>query len=147
ARARLRASCGRGIPVTVVTPLHLAGILAADGDPQALEFLRLGLPACGFRVWTAADPAEALDLLHRHKGDIDAVVLGAHLPGSSGRALLARLREEWGDLPAVFVAALCGLDRPGLDAAPLLLKPFSIAELTCLVLREMDRKDHRCGGG
>jgi len=83
----------------------------------------------------------------QHKGDIDATVLEARLPGCSGPALLACFRKAWGDLPAVFTSLPCGLALAGLDEAPLLPKPFNVTELARLIRREMDRKDHRLGGG
>ena len=134
-------------PATDTPEAQRPGVLVVDDDRMTLELVQLVLPACGFRVWTASGPDEALGLLSHHMGDIDAAVLDARMPGCSGPGLLTLLRQEWGDLPAVFIAVPWELDLPGLAEAPVLPKPFNGPDLARLVRQEMDRKDHqRCGG-
>jgi len=85
----------------------------------------------------AADVLEAMGVLRSWRPDI--VLLDVMLPGTSGLALLKRLRADpkWKDLPIVIVSALTGKgDREAGQAAGAngyLTKPFTSSELRRLL--------------
>ena len=65
-------------------------ILLVDDDPLVLELGRELLEHLGYRVETASDPAQALEVFQRQGADL--VLLDYQLPGTDGYQLLQKLR-------------------------------------------------------
>ena len=107
-------------------------ILVVDGEPGVRSLLNYGLQIRGFRVLTAADVSEALDLLRQHAGEVAAVVVDVNLPGTDGRATIAALRA----LAPTRPCGLMGGEMVDADAARAmgadvgLFKPFTLDEAT-----------------
>jgi DNA-binding response OmpR family regulator len=118
-------------------------VLVVDDEPRIVELARDYLQHAGFRVISAADGRQALDLTRRERPDL--VVLDLGLPGLDGLDVTKALRAE-GSIPIVMVTArddeldkLLGLE---LGADDYLTKPFSPRELVArvkAVLRRVDR--------
>ncbi len=72
-------------------------VLVVEDESSLRELLRMVLEPSGYKVLTAADGAEALDILMREPGAIDAVLLDLNLPEINGVDVyktLARVRPD-----------------------------------------------------
>ncbi len=105
-------------------------LLIVDDDREIRVLLRQFLSRQGFRVSTAADHDEMLDMLQNWK--IDLIVLDRMLPGKDGLAICAELRES-SRLPVVMLTALGEEDDRiegfGAGVDDYLAKPFNPQEL------------------
>jgi two-component system OmpR family response regulator len=123
-------------------------VLVVDDEPDLADLVATALRFDGCRTATAGDADEAIRVARELRPDI--AVLDMMLPGDDGVRLLARLRAEHPDLPAVFLTArgdtrdrIAGL-RAGAD--DYIAKPFSLEELLArlqAVLRRTGRLDER----
>jgi CheY-like chemotaxis protein len=68
-------------------------VMVADDEPTVRAFVRTILEHAGFRVVTAADGREALDLYKQHGREIRLVVLDMTMPHLDGEACFLALRE------------------------------------------------------
>ena len=103
-------------------------VLVVDDEPDLADLVSTALRFDGCRTATAGDADEAIKVARELRPDI--AVLDMMLPGEDGVRLLARLRAEHPDLPAVFLTArydtrdrIAGL-RAGAD--DYISKPFSL---------------------
>src|SRR5688572_2477100 len=80
-------------------------ILVADDESHILNVVSLKLRNAGFRVLTAADGQEALDLAAQEQPDL--LITDYHMPHLSGIELCRRLRQEpaTAGIPAVMLTA------------------------------------------
>ncbi len=123
-------------------------VLVVDDEPDLADLVSTALRFDGCRTMTAGDADEAVRIARDFRPDI--AVLDVMLPGDDGVRLLARLRADQPDLPAVFLTArgetrdrIAGL-RAGAD--DYIAKPFSLEELLArlqAVLRRTGRLDER----
>ncbi|MCC7276936.1 MAG: diguanylate cyclase [Chromatiaceae bacterium] len=79
-----------------------ARILIVDDDPAAIEILEQALAGLG-EVCFATGGADALALLARDP--VDLVLLDANMPDLDGFATCHILKQEYPDLPVIFVTA------------------------------------------
>jgi signal transduction histidine kinase len=116
-------------------------ILVAEDDPTVLEVAQRALQKAGYGVLRATSGPEALRLLERDPGAIDALLTDLVMPGMTGPELSAAARVIRPDLRVLFVsgfaddAILDGLEKTG---DPLLMKPYTPNELVAR-LRELLR--------
>jgi two-component system KDP operon response regulator KdpE len=106
-------------------------ILVVDDEPHIVRFTAMNLEVEGFRVETASNGREALELLAANPS-VDLVVLDVMMPELDGFETLRRIRAE-SSVPVIFVTVrgdeadrVAGLD---LGADDYLTKPFSPREL------------------
>lgn len=106
-------------------------ILVVDDEPHIVRFTAMNLEVEGFRVMTAGNGLEALDLLDQGAA-VDLVVLDVMMPELDGFETLRRIRRQ-SSVPVIFVTVrgdeadrVAGLD---LGADDYLTKPFSPREL------------------
>jgi two-component system KDP operon response regulator KdpE len=106
-------------------------ILVVDDEPHIVRFTAMNLEVEGFRVATASNGREALEVLDRGES-VDLVVLDVMMPELDGFETLRRIRAT-SSVPVIFVTVRGGeADRvAGLDlgADDYLTKPFSPREL------------------
>jgi CheY-like chemotaxis protein len=119
--------------MTASQAADMARILIAEDEETLRNLLRRALVEVGHGVLTAADGAEALDILTREKGDFDLLLTDIKMPVMDGIALaLAAAR----DFPDVVILLMTGYadqrERAnGLDALihGVETKPISLAEI------------------
>ena len=106
-------------------------ILVVDDEPHIVRFTAMNLEVEGFRVETAGNGLEALEVLDQ-RGPVDLVVLDVMMPELDGFETLRRIRDQ-SSVPVIFVTVrgdeadrVAGLD---LGADDYLTKPFSPREL------------------
>lgn len=113
-------------------------ILLVDDEQVLRELAADALRRHGHTVLVAADGAEALEVVDRHDGPIDALVTDLTMPRLDGVALTRELRSRMPGLPVVLCSGFPDASRTGaLDhqQAPTreLAKPFALAELISTV--------------
>nr|WP_308800826.1 response regulator [Streptomyces polyasparticus] len=113
-----------------------------DDNKVIRQLIRVNLELEGFEVVTAADGAEALDIVEQVRPD--AVTLDVVMPRLDGLRTAARLRNDPGtrELPLVIVSACTQYEvesglEVGVDA--FLAKPFEPSELVALVRRLVEQ--------
>ena len=109
-------------------------VLVVDDDVKTTELVKLYLKRDGYKVITAYDGIQAVELANESHPDL--VVLDLMLPGLSGFEVFHKLRGE-SDVPIIMLTAktteqdrLAGLD---LGADDYVTKPFSPKELAARV--------------
>lgn len=122
-------------------------VLVVDDDSRVVELLQITLGGRGYRVLTAGDGEEALEVVRTSLPDF--LVLDVRLPKRNGYDVCETLRRdpEFRSLPIVLISGntstesrLQGL-RAGAD--DYLTKPFSPRELLLKMQRILDRnRDH-----
>ncbi|MDQ6973186.1 MAG: ATP-binding protein [Mariprofundaceae bacterium] len=120
---------------------HGECILLVDDDASVLSTGSEVLRSLGYRVLMAASGREALDMYGEHGEEIDLVVLDVVMPGMGGQDVALALQEIQADVNLMFAT---GYDQSGafkrlrgMDANDVLLKPFSIAELSLALRRKL----------
>jgi len=112
-------------------------ILVADDESHILNVVSLKLRNAGFRVITAGDGQEALDIAIQEKPDL--LITDYHMPRLSGLQLCRRMRQNQATIliPAIMLTAR-GYHLEAKDTAEsgiriLLSKPFSPRHLLSTV--------------
>lgn len=79
-------------------------VLAVDDDHANLQVIRSVLAQEPYRIITAANGGQALELVEQHR-DIDLVILDVMMPRMSGYEVCARIRERYSlfELPVLLV--------------------------------------------
>jgi len=114
-----------------------ARILLVDDDPLITDLVVDMLTMEGYEVETAADGMEALERLREQRFDL--IVTDLHMPKLDGAAFYRELRERQVHplRKIIFLSGTTG-GSPEHQAvmesgAPMLLKPFNVADLIDLV--------------
>ncbi|NCB05137.1 MAG: response regulator transcription factor [Clostridia bacterium] len=115
-------------------------ILVAEDDADIVELLRLYLENEGYRVLSASNGVEALELAERERFDL--AVLDIMMPRMNGLELARRLREK-STLPILILSAknqdsdkILGLN---LGADDYMTKPFNPLEILAQLMRAPGR--------
>ena len=110
-------------------------ILLIEDEPDVMDVMRRVLQRAGFGVRTAQDGSTALAALYECPPAL--AILDLVLPGMSGFAVLAHIRQQYPALPVIVITA-----NPQAIAHPAaqsvghyLLKPFHAEELLDMVAR------------
>jgi DNA-binding response OmpR family regulator len=101
------------------------------------ELLRLSVSMAlrkrGFSVMEAKDGSVALDLIHAHANDIDAVLLDVTLPGISGREVFEKILQTRPELKVIVTSAYdlgsVAASFAELPVRHFIRKPFHLVEL------------------
>lgn len=126
-------------------------ILLVDDDAALLEVTSIVLASEGYRVITADDGIEALQVVGRDK--LDLVVLDIMLPRMSGFEVLKKIREQ-SDVPVILLTAksqsvdkVVGLE---LGADDYITKPFDTKEVLArikAIMRRFGRQEGKSRDG
>jgi two-component system alkaline phosphatase synthesis response regulator PhoP len=112
-------------------------ILVADDETHILHVVSLKLRNAGFKVLTAQDGQEALELAQLEKPDL--VITDYHMPQLSGLELCQRLKQDpaTNGIPAIMLTArgyhLDPTDTEQSGILRMLSKPFSPRQLLATV--------------
>jgi len=82
-------------------------ILIVDDSEVTRNFHAYILRSAGFKVLSAQDGAEALELLYL-EGDIDLILTDLNMPNMDGLSLIRRIRgsQEFSHIPIIIVTTL-----------------------------------------
>lgn len=117
-------------------------ILVADDESHILNVVSLKLRNAGFRVLTARDGQEALDIALAERPDL--LITDYHMPQLSGIELCRRLKQEAAteSMPAIMLTArgyhLEPHDTEQSGILKMLSKPFSPRHLLATVNEVLD---------
>ena len=107
-----------------------ATILAVDDEPHVLKLLKANLESSGYKVLTAADGGQALQMIESALPDL--VLLDLMLPKMDGYTVCQRIRE-FSAVPVIMLTARSAevdlLHGFEVGADDYLTKPFSVTEL------------------
>jgi CheY-like chemotaxis protein len=107
-------------------------ILVAEDEPAVRALVEHVLSAAGYRVITAVDGREALELA-ADLSSLDLLLTDVMMPRLNGPDLADQLRERWPEQPILFMsgftADVLGQRRVHSPEIGLLLKPFTPSEL------------------
>lgn len=118
-------------------------ILVADDESHILHVVSLKLQNAGFRVVTARDGREALELAQHELPDL--IITDYHMPELSGLEVCRRLRESprTSGIPAIMLTArgycLEPQDTEKSGVLCMLTKPFSPRQLLATVNEVLSR--------
>jgi two-component system cell cycle sensor histidine kinase/response regulator CckA len=118
-------------------------ILVAEDEEAIRNLIENVLSDRGYRIITATNGAEALDLVRAHAETIDLVITDVVMPRVSGPELVERLQADQLGMKVIFMS---GYAKQGSLAAiedakvEILEKPFSTQTLLASVRRVLDRR-------
>jgi two-component system cell cycle sensor histidine kinase/response regulator CckA len=119
-------------------------ILLVEDEPPVLEFGRTALERFGYRVLTARDGTEALEVFQTHQDEIALAILDVVMPRMGGRAAARELKRR---KPTLVVLLATGYDSPEEAGAEqeetvytLLRKPYRIRDLAQTVRAVLDQR-------
>jgi two-component system, OmpR family, alkaline phosphatase synthesis response regulator PhoP len=119
-------------------------ILVADDESHILHVVSLKLRNAGFRVITARDGQEALEMAQAQHPDL--LITDYHMPQLSGLELCQRLKQDarTSDIPAIMLTArgyhLEPRDTEESGILRMLSKPFSPRHLLTTVNEVLEAK-------
>ena len=119
-------------------------ILVADDESHILHVVSLKLRNAGFRVLTARDGQEALEMAQQNHPDL--LITDYHMPQLSGLELCQRLKQDaaTNDIPAIMLTArgyhLEPSDTEQSGILRMLSKPFSPRHLLSTVNEVLEGK-------
>ena len=115
-------------------------ILVCDDEADIVSALKIYLTAEGYRVLTAGNGRQALEILDRER--VDLVLMDIMMPEMDGLSAVAKLREQ-SNIPVLFLTAksedtdmILGLNIGGDDY---ITKPFNPVELIARVRSHLRR--------
>jgi len=121
---------------------HQAGTVMVVEDESTLRLVvSKALRRRGFSVIEASDGRAAVDLFHKHRADVDAILLDVTLPEMSGLEVLAELRKIRPDVKVILTSAytrgtvLTLLGDQQVEA--FIRKPYPIGDLVRLLQKAM----------
>jgi CheY-like chemotaxis protein len=90
-------------PAPAAEPAPL--VIVADDDPNICRLFKIILEASGYRALTAGHGAEALELYHRHRAEVRAVVTDLAMPVLDGQGTIRELHRLDPRLPIFVVSS------------------------------------------
>ena len=140
------------LPCTVKRPLKLSsrsstGAEQANNEVGTIlvvedeELLRVAVSKAlrkrGFSVIEASDGTAGMDLMQKHKEDIDVILLDVTLPGRSSREILDEVRRIRPNLKVILTSAYdkswVDVSFAGLPITHFIRKPFQLSDLASVL--------------
>jgi PAS domain S-box-containing protein len=123
-------------------------ILIAEDEQNMLSLLRRSLSRIGYQVFTAGDGQEVIDLYHKHKEQIQVVLLDIGLPKIQGWDVIVQLRRDNPQLSIVVTSGYIDpdlkikMDRASIDAV--VYKPYAIGQIIETLQNVIERSRRPC---
>ena len=117
-------------------------VLLVEDEKNVRDLLHEILESRGYRVLEAANGAEGARLWQEHRHEVDLILTDIVMPRLSGLDMVSRIRSAGGELPVLYMTGYTNLpiaDTIATQAnAALLLKPFTLPEITAKVREMLD---------
>lgn len=117
-------------------------ILVVEDDESVRELMTTGLSMLGYKIHSACNGNDALEILSAHDKEIGLLVTDVVMPGMSGGELVEVTRQRF---PGIKVVCLSGYNNDEVvkrgviqGDVRLLRKPFTIDEFSQVVREELD---------
>jgi two-component system, cell cycle sensor histidine kinase and response regulator CckA len=109
----------------------MQNVLVVDDEAVARRFMDRALTQAGYRVMTANDGEQALELLRTNRRQIALIVTDLVMPGMGGHAFALEVARLPAPPPLLYISAY---EKPqGEMAKRFLQKPFSSGQLVSAV--------------
>lgn len=113
-------------------------VLVVEDEASVRSFCCAVLRRFGYRVFEAADPMAALDLLQQIREPVGLVLTDISMPGMNGKEMVKRIdRVQQPELRVLYMSGYIENMEPGLD---LLEKPFTSADLVKRVRAAVEKQ-------
>lgn len=121
-------------------------VLVIDDEKEIVELIKKGLDEAGYKVCSANNGAEGLEILAEK--EISIVILDIMMPGINGIEVCNRIRAT-SNIPIIMISAKC-LDEDKISALSqgaddYMVKPFSIPELLARINSQIRRHTYLNG--
>jgi len=121
----------------------MSRILVVDDEEPLRTLVARGLGMDGHSCLTAADGAEALDILIAEEGRFDLLLTDIRMPLMDGIALALAAKQQFPELTIMLMTGYAEQREraKSLEAivAEVMTKPFTIAELRTTVMKVIER--------
>jgi len=121
-------------------------ILVVEDDEMLRKMAERMLEGSGYRVLTARDGKEALEILGSHGGPIHLMLTDVVMPGMSGRDLSEQLKSTVPEIKVLYMSGYTNdtiADHGILEKdVEFIQKPFSRKDLASKVREVLDKKQH-----
>jgi two-component system cell cycle sensor histidine kinase/response regulator CckA len=141
-RAQATTAKAPEVPAREALPRGTETVLLVEDEASVRSLVRTMLEMLDYKVLTATQGEDAVELASAHAGVIDLLVTDVVMPGMNGRELAESLRAGRPEMKCLFVSgytrdviAQRGILEQGIH---LLSKPFSIAELAASIRSVLD---------
>lgn len=105
-------------------------VLLVDDEDMVLDLCSAMVERLGYRVFTASDGKEALDVFQKHAGEIDCVILDLTMPRMDGIEAFERLKRIRSDIKVIVSSGYSGQEvehrLQGKEPAGFIKKPFEL---------------------
>lgn len=119
-------------------------VLVVEDEPGVRVLVQTLLQRAGYRILSAAHPAEALQIAADPSQLIDLLLTDVVMPDLNGAALFVRIREARPTLRVLFMSGFANeaIEHHGVLAAgtPFLQKPFTGVDLACAIRAALDQR-------
>jgi len=117
-------------------------ILLVDDEANVLVIGKDVLESLGYKVLTATDGQQAVEVYAAHRGDIDLLFLDVVMPNMGGVEALQQIRQQNPDVKAIFAT---GYDKSNalveaghISPEMIISKPYSVITLSQAIRRMLD---------
>lgn len=121
----------------------MSRILVVDDEEPLRVLVARGLSLDGHSCLTAADGAEALDILLAEEGRFDLLLTDIRMPLMDGIALALAAKERFPELTIMLMTGYAEQRERAKSletiVAEVMAKPFTIAELRATVMKVIER--------
>ncbi|WP_161957593.1 CHASE domain-containing protein [Mariprofundus sp. EBB-1] len=122
---------------------HGAGetVLLADDDPSLLDTGKELLESLGYRVLTAEDGLQAVDVFKAHKGEVSLVITDIMMPRLGGAEAAKLIHEIDPEIKIIFATGYSKDEEriAHLDSnVPILHKPYNINDFSRIIRDQLD---------
>jgi CheY-like chemotaxis protein len=117
-------------------------VLVVDDEPEIREIAEAILSMAGYRVLTAANGQEAIQIIAAKP--VDLLFTDIRLPGMDGFDLATRAKRSQPDLRVVYSTGFAGRDRGAAPLGRTLQKPWHAWELVAEIGSALARSREGC---
>ncbi|MFC1853134.1 response regulator [candidate division CSSED10-310 bacterium] len=119
-------------------------VLLVDDEERFLSTTKIILEKRGFKVNTALQGVEALDILEKQR--IDVVILDVKMPGLDGISVLRKIKERHQQVEVILLTGHASVETAvnglKIGAFDYLMKPCDIAKLLAKINLACSQKTH-----
>ena len=106
------------------SPFALRTVVLAEDDASVRNFMASILEQAGYRVLSAGNGSQALEICNTHRGSVNVLITDVVMPETNGRELSERVRAILPEVKILFVSGYVDRGADDYDSA-FLEKPFS----------------------
>ena len=120
-------------------------ILLVDDNADILETSRDVLESLGYRLLTATNGEQAIEVFKAHSESIDLVIIDVVMPIMSGVDAVQHIRQSKPNIKVIFATGYDKDSSTNMRGEVVLSKPFEIEEMSRIVRQQLDGLEVRAG--